>query len=224
MKKLTSIFVFIFLCGELSFSQRIQDTIDCKQLLKYKVDENRFEFGWLDNVFSGIPCFRDYTKSEIQMSMVDTRTDSIIYKSSETKENGLVIIPQQFLLERNTKHFQLKGQITGGWESVKPFEFEIYIGHRNDTVSNITLSPSEYGDVYFGGVKVDSTIVVEVVPAFYLSNIVKFKAFRGDRKLDNSDFKEILFDVDAIIDEKSILVFGLSSGYSEIFEIGKLLY
>jgi hypothetical protein len=33
----------------------------------------------------------------------------------------------------------------------------------------------------------------------------------------------MLFDISAVIDEKSILVFGLSSRYAEIFEIGKLL-
>ena len=121
------------------------------------------------------------------------------------------------------KEFEIEGKIMGAWESVIPFEFEIYIGHRNDTISYITLSPSEHGPVYFNGKKVTEPIVVDTVPAFYLSGFKKFDAFRGEKMERNSKYKEILFEIKSEIDENSILVFGLSSRYAEIFEIGKLL-
>jgi hypothetical protein len=47
--------------------------------------------------------------------------------------------------------------------------------------------------------------------------------YRGPKNLANSRYKEMLFNISAPIDDKSILVFGLSSRYAEIFEIGKLL-
>lgn len=192
-------------------------------LLRYKVDEDRFQFGWLDNVFSGIPCFRDYNKHEIQMQFVNPKNDSVIYVPEEPKQNGLKIVPLKISIDKKSRKFAIKGQITGGWESVIPSEFEIYIGSRRDTTSNITLSPSLHGDVYYNGEKLDKTIVVDVVPAFYMTNHKKFKAFRGDKNLPNSKYKEMLFDIKATIDEESIIVFGLSSRYAEIFEIGKLL-
>ncbi|WP_162147698.1 hypothetical protein [Flavobacterium limnosediminis] len=222
MKKQNLRILLLFFWTGFIFAQQ-SNNVDYNKLLKYKVDENRFQFGWLDNVFSGIPCFRDYTKEKTEMQLVNPKTDSIIYKSTEPKRNGLKIVPAQIFLDKKTRKFQITGQITGGWESVIPVEFEIYIGHRIDTTSNITLSPNLHGAVYYNGKKVDSTIVVGVVPAFYMTDIKKFQAYRGKKKLIDSDYKEMLFNIEAIIDEKSILVFGLSSRYAEIFEIGKLL-
>ncbi|QGK74416.1 hypothetical protein [Flavobacterium sp. SLB02] len=221
-KHITHILVLFLWTGFIS-AQNNNQTIDYNKLLKYKVDENRFNFGWLKNVFSGIPCFRDYTEDKTEMQLIDPKTDSIIYKSTEPEINGLKIIPEKISLDKKVRKFQIKGQITGGWESVIPLEFEIYIGHRKDTISNITLSPNLHGDVYYNGKKVDSTIVVDVVPSFYMTNIKKFVAYRSVQNLPNSSYKQMLFDIEAVIDEKSILVFGLSSRYAEIFEIGKLL-
>lgn len=216
------ILISIFAVGFVNAQDNLKN-VEYNELLKLKVDENRFTFGWLDNVFSGIPCFRDYTKSNIQTELVDPKTDSIIYTSSEPKRNGLIIVPDYIKIDRKNKKIKISGKVTGGWESVIPTEFEIYIGHRNDTISNTTLSPNLHGDTYFNGQKVDSTIVIDTVPAFYMSDLQKFEAYRGKKYLENSKYKEMLFDITGIIDEKSILVFGLSSRYAEIFEIGKLL-
>ena len=215
---LISLFAFGF-----ANAQDNPKTIEYSELLKFKVDENRFEFGWLPDSYRITPYFRDYTNNDIQTELVDPKTDSVFYKSSEPKRNGLVIVPSNIKIDKKNKTFQITGKINGGWVSVIPFEFEIYIGHRTDTISNITLSPNFHGDVYFNGQKVGSTIVVDTVPAFYLSDFKKFEAYRGEKNLENSKYKEMLFDISAVIDEKSILIFGLSSRYAEIFEIGKLL-
>lgn len=216
------ILISIFAVGFVN-AQDNSKTVEYDELLKLKVDENRFEFGWLPDAYRKTPCFRDYTDNDIQTELVDSKTDSVFYKSSEPKRNGLVIVPSNIKIDKKNKTFQITGKINGGWESAIPFEFEIYIGHRTDTISNITLSPNLHGDVYFNGQKVDSTIVVDTVPAFYLSDFKKFEAYRGEKNIENSKYKEMLFEISAIIDEKSILVFGLSSRYAEIFEIGKLL-
>ena len=188
------------------------------------MDENRYTFGWFDNVFSGIPCFRDYTENDIQTELVDKKTDSVFYKSTEPKRNGLIIIPDKIKIDREENRYQISGKITGGYVHAIPDEFKIYIGKRKDTISNITLSPNLHGDVYFNGEKVDSAIVVNTVPAFHLSALAKFEAFRGNKNVDGTKYKEMLFEIDAVIDENSILVFGLSTTlFAEIFEIGKLL-
>jgi len=217
---------FIFLCCLFSdqiLSQNSSGTIEYSKLTKYKVDEDRYEFGWLGNVFSGIPCFRNYTKNKIQTKIVDPKTDSVIYTSTDPEINGLKIIPDKFFLDKQNRLLKISGQITGAWEDVIPSEFEIYIGHRHDTISNITLSPNLHGTFFYNGAKVDSTIIVDRVPAFYMTNLQKFSASRGMKNLPNSNYKEMLFDISATIDDKSILIFGLSSRYAEIFEIGKLL-
>jgi len=223
MKNIWNIILISIFAVGFANAQDNPKTVKYSELLKLKVDENRFEFGWLPNSYRKTPCFRDYTENDIQTELVDPKTDSVFYKSSEPKRNGLVIVPSNIKIDKKNKTFQVTGKINGGWESVIPCEFEIYIGHRTDTISNITLSPNLHGDVYFNGQKVDSTIVVDTVPAFYLSDFQKFEAYRGEKNMENSKYKEMLFDINAVIDEKSILVFGLSSRYAEIFEIGKLL-
>jgi len=217
------ILIILISLSNICFSQDKYENLSFENLLKLKVDENRFEFGWLDNVFSGIPCFRDYTKNSIEMQLVDPKTDSIFYKSEKPKRNGIKIIPSEILVDKLNKKLKIHGKLTGGWESVIPIEFEIYVGTRNDTISEIKLSPSLHGEVYYNGEKLDKTIVVDKVPAFYLSNHKKFTAFRGAKNQENSTYKELLFEIETQFDEKSILVFGLSSRYAEIFEIGNLL-
>ncbi len=216
---------FIFLSCiifDQAFSQSKPETIEYSRVTKLKVDENRFEVGWVQ-AEHGIPWFRNYTKNKIKTQLVDPKTDSVIYTPTDPEINGLKIIPSKITLDKKNKVFQISGQITGAWDDVIPTEFEIYIGHRNDTTSNITLSPSLHGTVYYNGVKLDSTIIVDIVPAFYMTNLKKFNAYRGTKNLPNSQYKEMLFDISSTIDDKSILVFGLMSRYAEVFEIGKLL-
>ncbi|WP_405605875.1 hypothetical protein [Polaribacter sp. Asnod1-A03] len=223
MKKITNIFIIsIFIVG-FSNAQDNLKNIEYSELLEYKIDQNRFEFGWLDNVFSGIPCFRDYTETNLKTELVDSETDSVFYKSTKSERNGLKIIPENIKIDKKNNSFQINGKITGGWESVIPTKFQIYIGHRKDTISNITLSPNLHGEIYFNGNKVDSTIIVNTIPAFYMNNLKKFEAYRSKKNAQNSEYKEMLFSIKGIIDKKSILVFGLSSRYAEIFEIGKLI-
>ncbi len=207
-----------------AFSQSSPQIIEYDKLIKCKIDKDRFEGGGgFRHDLGNTPRFSDYTKARIQTQIKDPKKDSIIYTSPEPSTNGLIIKPNKIALDKESKLFQISGQITGGWEDVIPFEFGIYIGHRVDTVSNITLSPSLHGTVYYNGAKVDTTIVIDIVPAFYLTNFKKFSAYRGDKNLANSNYKEMLFDISAMIDEKSVLIFGLSSRYAEIFEVGKLL-
>lgn len=214
-----TIFIFLILTAHLTFGQK---TIEYKELLKYKVDENRFDLGIIPGSWD-IPCFRDYTKSNYQSQIRDSRTDSVIYTSKEDKQDGLKIIAKEIKLDRAEKSLQITGQITGGWESVIPDEFEIYVGQRIDTVSYTHIAPNLHYQVYYNGVKVDKPIIIDTVEAFYLRDVKKFGAYRGENNLPNSNYKEMLFDFKVEIDEKSILVFALSSRYAEIFEVGKLL-
>jgi len=207
-----------------TFSQDSATIIDNNTLLKFKVDTDRFKGGGGFRRDLGItPWFRDYTNNSLQTQFIDPKKDSVIHTFTEPNVNGLKIIPKRITLDKRKKLFQIAGQITGAWDSVIPFEFGIYIGKRIDSTSNITISPSLHGTVYYNGVKVDTTLIIGVAPAFYLSNFKKFSAYRGNKNLANSEYKEILFNITAEIDEKSVLVFGLLDRYAEIFEIGKLL-
>ena len=214
-----TIAIFLVSMAHLTFGQK---TLEHKDLLKYKVDENRFDLGIIPGSWD-IPCFRDYTKSNLHSQLRDSKTDSVIYASKEDKQDGLKIIPKEMKFDKATGLLQISGQITGGWESVIPDEFEIYVGQRIDTVSYTQLAPNLHYQVYYNDVKVDKPIVIDTVEAFYLRDFKKFEVYRGENNLTNSNYKEMLFDLKVEIDEKSIIVFALSSRYAEIFEVGKLL-
>lgn len=217
MPKTTTIFL-IFITT-LTFGQR---AIEHTELLKYKIDADRFDLGRLPGSWDN-PCFRDYTKSNLRSQLRDSRTDSVIYESEEKQQDGLRIIPKDIKLDKENKLLYLSGQITGGWDSVIPGEFEIYIGHRVDTISYIQLAPNLHYKVYHNGKRVKKPIVIDTVQAFYLKNFKKFEVYHGENNLPSSSYKEMLFDLKVNIDEDSILIFALSTRYAEIFEVGKLL-
>jgi len=219
--KLLLLFIFT---SQIFFSQNSYKEISYNELKEFKIDENRFEFGWLENAFDKIPCFRDYTKNKMTMQIKDQKTQTVIYKSKENKKESLKIYPKSILIDKINKKIWIKGEIKGGWKSVIPSEFEIYIGKRNDTISNINLSPNLHmKKIFYNGKEVTESIVVDRVPAFYLSQFKKFSAFRSEENIAFSNYKKMNFDIETNFDENSILVFGLSSTYAEIFEIGKLL-
>ena len=198
-------------------AQSTRESITYEDLLMYKVEENRFQFGWLPSAYGEIPCYRNYTK-----------TNSTFYSyESNRYEYEIKIIPKTISLNRQSREFEIKGKITGAWESVMPREFGIYIGNRNDTISELTYFPINYRRGIFNRAKIKKVgdlMVLDTVPAFYLSNFKKFEAYSGERNEDNSKFKEILFDIKSEIDENSILVIGVLFYNAEIFEIGKLLH
>ncbi len=210
--------ILFLLITQICFSQNKYNEIYYDSFLKLKVDENRFDFGWVPEEYQKTPCFRDYTKNELQMQLKDPKTNSIIYTSKEPKQKGIKIKPSKIQFDKQNKKLKISGKLTGAWKNVIPIEYEIYIGHRNDNIiDDIKLSPDLHRDIFYNGEKLTKTIVVDQVPAFYLSNFKKFGAFRGKKN------NEILFDIETEFDEKSFLIFGLSSRYAEIFEIGKLL-
>lgn len=217
-----SILIFACLLFGHAWSQNSLDTILYKKFIQCKVDEGRYLSGWLGEISSGVPCFRSYTKNKFQTRLVDPKTDSVIYRSIDPEITGLKIIPLYVILDKKSRLFELGGQITCAWEGVTVGEFVIYIGHRHDTISNITLSPNLHSTVFYNGTKIDSAIIVDQVPAFYLTGFKRIKVFSG--KNDLPDSKEMIFNMSEVIDDKSILVFALSSRYAEIFEVGKLLH
>lgn len=191
-------------------------------LLKLKVDENIFEHGWLPNPYLEIPCFRDYRESEIELKIVNPKNNEELTLPKTPEKNSLKIQPYIVTLNLVDSTFTIKGQINGAWKGVTPNEFKIYVGHRADTISDITLSPNLHGDVYYNGKKVTEEIIVNKVPAFYMKDFKSFKSVRDVERLVSFTNDKMVFDITTKIDYNSIIVFGLSSCYAEIFEIGKL--
>lgn len=208
--------------GQVKQDDKREIQINYNDLLELKTDIDVFQFGWLPTEYMKVPCFRDYRNENTERHLYSTKNDEEIKLDKEPRRTSINAIPNKISINTADSTFTIQGYITKAWKGVTPDEFEIYIGHRKDTISNITLSPNLHGEVYYNGKKVTETIVINKIPAFYLKDFKKFKCTRGVESLIGYQNDQMIFDINSKIDENSILIFALSTHYAEIFEIGKI--
>jgi hypothetical protein len=194
-----------------------------KNLLKVKTETSIYEFGWLPNSYQKVPCFRDYRNGTIKSQLVNSDTGAVLDIPETPKRTSLEVLPHLLSINLADSTFIINGRVFGAWAGVTPNEFQIYVGHRVDTISDLKLRPSLEGDVFYNGDRVTETIVVNTVPAFYMKNFQNFKCYRGQERFIGSPNDEMYFQVSSKIDDNSIFVIALSSTYAEMFEVGKLL-
>ena len=111
----------------------------------------------------------------------------------------------------------IEGTVKGGWYGAGS-DVDIYIGEKVDTTSLHILSPNLHYTIIHEGKELKEPIVLDTFPAFYLRNYAHTKSEVGRNYDKKRDFKIV-----SKINKNSVLTFGLSASYSEIFEIGKLL-
>ncbi|WP_088656098.1 hypothetical protein [Geofilum rhodophaeum] len=112
---------------------------------------------------------------------------------------------------------EINGYVTGGWYGAGS-HVHVYLGQKVDTIMNITLSPNLHGPTYYNDKKVKEPIVITTLPAIKLENYIHIKSEVGFENHPKRAFR-----ISGQFNNKSILAFGLSSSYVEIFEIGELL-
>lgn len=112
-----------------------------------------------------------------------------------------------------------------GWENTHWLDnnsINIYVGQKKDTISKLYYEPykgikSLYSELIYklNGKEIKGTIVLDSFPSFYIYDYKYYKTKKGSNRA---------FEIKAKINPNSILVFGLESCYTEIFEIGKLVF
>ena len=60
----------ILILSQFTNAQYARESVAYEELLKYKIDENRFDFGWLPDSYRITPCFRDYTKNKTKKQIL----------------------------------------------------------------------------------------------------------------------------------------------------------
>lgn len=219
---LTSIFIFTILIGhaQTNSAQNYIHTlpgISPDSFMEFKIEENKYSFGYLGSPLSGIPCmFNDSIKlSSIDSSIVIWK-DNIFYQ----KAYKILVEPSNILLDTIAGKITMDGIITGGWYGAGS-EVQIFIGERIDTIfpQTFILGNPNLAEEYYKERKRQNLPDFEYLNiAFYLRD---FSGFESEAGFESS--KERAFKLSARINNKSILVFGLTHGYAEIFDIGKML-
>lgn len=117
---------------------------------------------------------------------------------------------------------EIEGIISGGWTKRDFREsqnnIDIFIGNKKDTISIKYLENlfnSLEVDIKYKGEKIDSHIVLDSFPGFYMYNYQHYKTRYGNKRI---------FNIKTKVDRNSIITFGLEYCFSEIFEIGSLVY
>lgn len=209
------LFISFFGCKEIPYDI---STFEQNELLKYKVDEDRFELGWFPESTTEKPLFRDYSILDKEITP-DPNIDStsIFHPSNQPIKTSLKLMTDSISLDNRKKLFSIHGKITQGHDNTKPEDFKVYIGKRKDTTVNVTYMTTPHIDNYYKGEKIERDIDFEV-PAFYLIDPEEFPVVKS------SDTKENLLHITTLINEKSVLVLALNNCYVEVFEIGKLIH
>lgn len=234
MKSTFLIFIFILnlIIFNFSIAQKSQiKLIDFKQkeIFDYKITSKTYNFWSNKNRFFPIADTLQYFvddrnyKGLLNYGLEFSSKDKLDFNFIENYNmyNLNVLVTK---CEYNPKDsiIDIQGEITGGW-SGKDWKdiknsVEVFIGQKKDTVNLLyyenRTNPNKV-NVLYEGKAIDKFVVLDTFPSFYIKYHVHNKTNYGELRT---------FNIKSKINKNSILAFGLSYSYSEIFEIGKLVF
>ncbi|SEI01224.1 hypothetical protein SAMN02927937_02724 [Paenimyroides aquimaris] len=210
----------VFLLSNFCLAQSSYKKVSEKDFYKYVVDKNTYQHWGILRENTTIPKFVK-TAHGIGYS-IEINGNDTIRTPTNNKRYNLEILIKELLLDKNLKKLKMKGQILGAWSSVTPEEFDVFIGIRKDTIIEYFMHSMPPSPIIVKG-KVMDSISIGTKETFYLQDAKQFSVYRQNSKILFKGFNKMIFNIDEIIDEKSILVFALSHEYVLIYEVGKLL-
>lgn len=220
MKNIISL-IFVFAFYTYSFGQnKAVITFNQKELDELKIYPKTFQYGTIElsEEQRNEPCFRDYNKNSLRLNIVNPKTGKTApLTNGATKRENLKVKFKRIMLNSQSNEFTLEGTVKGGWYGAGS-DVQIFIGEKVDTTSLHILRPNLHYKIIHEGKELKEPVVLDTFPAIYLKNYVHTKSDVGRNYDKKRDFK-----IACKINKNSILTFGLSDSYSEIFEIGKLL-
>lgn len=210
----------IFILSNICVAQSYYTKVSEKDFYKYEVDKSTYQYWGILKENTTIPKFVKETHPK-EYSIEINGNDTIATQTNYKRYN-LEIVIKQLLLDKNLKKLKMKGQVLGAWSNVTPEEFDIFIGIRKDTLIEYFIHSIPPSPIIVEG-KIMDSISIGTKKTFYLQDAKQYKPYRQNRYSLFKGFNEIMFNIDEIIDKKSILVFALSHEYILIYEVGKLL-
>ena len=245
--KLLFIFITTFLLTNSLFAQKAEKTIafNQKDLMAYKTDHHVYNF-WLPGVKSWSntrsltkgDTLTYYTNEKEYKGLTNYGVDCFSVDKTRCSINELF---RMFFLDVEFQSFKfnvkdstvnIKGSVTGGWTKNDHIWVEnessytdknnvnVSIGQKKDTLSKLYIIKNtiKHEDNVFykkDGKEVISPVVLDSFSSFYLNNYKKYRTKKGSNRE---------FEITAKVSSNSILTFGLQNCYTEIFEIGKLVF
>jgi hypothetical protein len=194
--------------------------IPLEKFQKLETDSLKYERGSFHNSHLNYPLFKDCTGIDQNIKTLPN-ADSTAHYTPRPQKLALKIRPHNIVIKPG-KRIYLEGTVHGDFKNIHPADFEIFIGHRRDTIVSMTYMSNNERDEYFQGKKIESDTIF-AVPAFYMAQPAQFEISRARVKNEHHAKSELQFKVESVIDENSALVFSHYDRYATIFSIGQLL-
>lgn len=225
-----SFFIYFVLSSSV-YSQDIEEFSD-RDIQKSAIDKYVYdywsptkEYRWWFKRKDSVPYFVDERKYKgvvnygVNIESTDRRNVNFIESLILFRQK---VIFDDFKFNSADSTISANGRILGrrtgdNWRGVDN-KIDIYLGKRKDTIRNIHfqfLWPNQNVITKFKGNIVKDSVVLDKFPAFCLSEYTKFKSTKGNERK---------FSITGKINENTILTFGLSSVFTEIYDIGKLIF
>ncbi|OED39672.1 hypothetical protein AB832_03905 [Flavobacteriaceae bacterium (ex Bugula neritina AB1)] len=208
-----------------AFSQKIFDN--------YRIDSNIYEFWWSRGSYNW------FISGDTLPTFVDVRqykgvlNYGVAFSSTNGQNFHFIENFSMYKLNVNITHCKLnkkdsiatiEGAITGGWSgrnwSGVQNNVDIFIGRRKDTATLVRakqfIKSKDVAVFYKGKEIIDhKSIVLDTLPSFSIYDYTHYKTNHGNERT---------FKIKSKIDKNSLLIFGLGSCYTEIYDIGKMVY
>ena len=242
--KLTLIISFTFLITNITFSQKGIMSFNQKDIEAYKVDSGVYNFWFYKNNWNKqrtlskgdtLPYFVNESEYKgilnygIKYSMLDK---SNIHFNEYFNMYYMEVLLEKFSFNPKDSLVSIQGVVKKGWSAkddiykqygakVEKNNVNIYIGKKKDTISKLYYVPDlmiNYPDKYKITHKdkdINKKTILDTFSSFYINNYQHFETQKGTNRI---------FSIKAKINPHSILTFGLTNCYTEIFEIGQLVF
>ncbi len=203
-----------------------------KDIENYKVDHSVYNFWSLknnyrrrDNNVDTLPCFVDERsyKGIINYGFEFSSKDRKNFNFNEDfVMHKLDVSIDHFNFNLKDSIVSIDGIITGGrngkeWKEIKN-NVTVFIGKRKDTLKTLYfnyLFNEKEVNITYKNEKVINHIPVDTFPAFYIEDYVFYETNHGNSRY---------FKIESKIDKNSILAFGLTHSFAEIFNIGEMVF
>lgn len=132
------------------------------------------------------------------------------------------------LFNPNNNIIEIEGYITGGWGDLAIKEqrekgienyVDVFLGEKKDTIKKLYYSSvvnEEFIEVTLDQNQVDETTILDTFPAFYFKNYSYYRTKESKGKR--------FFKIKGKITSNTLLAFGDTYCYSEIFDIGSMVF
>jgi len=225
------LFGYLLVSNFLLFSQNESKMIKSfgqQDFNNYRVKPNQYNFWWHKHTHKWFPKkdtlayfvddrgYKGILNYGIKIALVDRKN---YYLTENHKMYYLNIYVKKCKFNPKDSIVEIEGVITGGISNkYTKNNVSIFLGKKKDTVNKLYLDylhDQKEFIVTKKGEKVTNHIVLDSFPSFYMYDYVYKKTNYGEKRS---------FIIKGKVDENSLIVFGVESSFSEIFDIGKMIY